>query len=214
MPGNELRRHRESLRFGAPPTREPASPAIVADPDFDLSATRPPTPPETSPARKRSRDLGSAALRFERLPGTRAEGERIAQLLGVRPWLGAAVLESQVKALRSPRILHMATHGFFLQNQEPQPGDKPRRLSEVNGENPLLRSGLALAGVNTWLRQGTPPPEAEDGLLTAEDVCGMDLLDTDLVVLSACETGLGEVRTGEGSSVSSGPSPWPAPRPW
>jgi len=72
------------------------------------------------------------------------------------------------------------------------------RLSGQDLENSLLRSGLALAGVNTWLKGQSPPSDAEDGLLTAEDVTGMDLLDTELVVLSACETGLGEVRTGEG----------------
>jgi CHAT domain-containing protein len=62
----------------------------------------------------------------------------------------------------------------------------------------MLRSGLALAGANTWLKAGNPPEEAEDGLLTAEDVTGMDLLTTELVVLSACETGLGQVHVGEG----------------
>src|SRR5262249_20263350 len=104
------------------------------------------------------------------------------------------------------------THGFFLPEQPHDPGRLSRgmdfvgwgmesgsgRLSGPGMDNPLLRSGLALAGANTWLQHGSLPPEAEDGLLTAEDVSGFDLLDTELVVLSACDTGLGAVLVGEG----------------
>jgi CHAT domain-containing protein len=114
--------------------------------------------------------------------------------------LERAAVEVSLKTSRSPRILHLATHGFFLPDQQPPEMETSGRGSRFSQrlENPLLRSGLALAGANTWLRGGTPPPEAEDGLLTAEDVSGLDLLATQLVVLSACETGLGQVQIGEG----------------
>jgi CHAT domain-containing protein len=125
-------------------------------------------------------------------------------------------LEGTLKEdFHSPRILHIATHGFFLPDQESDAGkvmledestilrDKTHgsrleRFMKRHVENPLLRSGLALAGVNTWIQEGSVPPKAEDGILTAEDVSGLDLSDTELVVLSACETGMGEVHAGEG----------------
>jgi CHAT domain-containing protein/tetratricopeptide (TPR) repeat protein len=170
-----------------------------------------PAPTEAAPPGRRSQDLDRASLCFGRLPGTRVEGERVAAMLGVEPWVEGAALEARLRSCRSPRILHLATHGFFLRDQPHDRGRGSRDLGALAGiaaglgrlagpgmENPLLRSGLALAGANTFLRGGPLPPEAEDGLLTAEDVSGLDLLDTELVVLSACETGLGEVQVGEG----------------
>lgn len=197
---------RDVLRFRAASTGNPAPPLIIADPDFDLAAHG---SSSGAPA-PRARDLDSARYQFGPLPGSRLEGEQIGRLLGVAPWLGAEALEGRLKQqCHSPRILHLATHGFFLENQARAPVAAARdllplqpgaeaRLAGPLPENPLVRAGLALAGANTWLRKGPPPAEAEDGLLTAEDVSGLDLLATELVVLSACETGLGEVRTGEG----------------
>jgi CHAT domain-containing protein len=212
-------------------------------------------------ASRRSADLEWGGHSFDHLPGSRAEGEDVAALLGVEPVTGTLASESRLKACRSPRVLHLATHGFFLSDQdleedrvkamldaqpwmeeavfearrtacertlqdivhmfggwvfvfepdlvaeltdlEPEMASVRRlaseagRLAELELENPLLRSGVALAGANVGLRDEVAPL-AEDGLLTAEDVTGLDLVGTELVVLSACETGLGEVRTGEG----------------
>jgi len=204
---------RDALRFGAMSAIRPAEPMVVADPNFDLRKPMGPLQEKShiTPGRQ-SRDILRSGLSFMRLPGTRTEGEQVARMLGVEPRLEGDVLEAQIKKCRSPHIMHLATHGFFLADRERSPesnfrdlgavgdqaGGGTGRLSVSGLENPLLRSGLALAGANTWLKQGELPSEAEDGILTAEDVSGMDLLATELVVLSACETGLGEVRAGEG----------------
>ncbi|MDH3220432.1 MAG: CHAT domain-containing protein, partial [Gammaproteobacteria bacterium] len=150
---------------------------------------------------------------FERLPGTRLEGQDIAEILSVQPLLGDSVLESRLKSHKSPRILHIATHGFFLKDIEgsmvkakydPTLSALPTGnslfciLSSSGIDDLLHRSGLALAGANTWSKGEPLPDEAEDGILTAADVSGLDLVDTELVVLSACETGLGNIKQGEG----------------
>jgi CHAT domain-containing protein/Tfp pilus assembly protein PilF len=219
---------------------------VVADPDFDLDSNRSsitsniinkmpnwmspmfsrgvaqsPSKEEhvttTSISNRISRDFDRSTVIFNRLEGTKEEGQEISKLLDVQPLIGENVLESKLKSYRSPRILHIATHGFFLANQDPTKDkdgvliavkDRARsgvrgsnvlnRLSGQSLENPMLRSGLALAGSNTWIKYKPLRKEAEDGILTAEDVSMMDLTETELVVLSACETGIGEVHIGEG----------------
>lgn len=195
---------RDLLRFRTIASQPPTLPGILADPDFDLDAEGTDSRAgEQQPCSPQSRDLDRSTLRFTRLIGAHQEGQQVGDLLGVPPLLAEAALEGPLKRLRSPSILHLATHGFFLPDQpidpfRPLAGLMGERLFGQRLENPLLRSGLALAGANSWLKGKTLRPEAEDGLLTAEDVTGLDLLDTELVVLSACDTGRGEVHVGEG----------------
>ena len=153
------------------------------------------------PTSRRSAD--GRALRFLPLPGTAQEVAAVQRFLrGSQLWTGSAASEAALKQVRGPQLLHMATHGFFLADQLPPP-PATRALQVVSAalttwvpvplpENPLLRAGLALAGANA------PQSGTEDGLLTALEVAGLDLWGTELVVLSACDTGGGQVRNGEG----------------
>ena len=111
---------------------------------------------------------------------------------------GAQATESAVKRVNAPRILHLATHGFFLAAPaRAATGFSPvvTQTSSAGAEieNPLLRSGLAFSGANR--RRGN---SNDDGILTALEASGLNLWGTKLVVLSACDTGVGEVRNGEG----------------
>lgn len=118
--------------------------------------------------------------RFPLLSGTKDEVEAIAQQFrGAQVYLNAGATEAQLKAVKQPRILHIATHGFFSRNE--------------GSVNPLLNSGLVLAGVKN--RQSGPK---QDGILSALEVTGLNLSGTQLAVLSACQTGLGNLVDGEG----------------
>ncbi|HKQ91647.1 MAG TPA: CHAT domain-containing tetratricopeptide repeat protein [Blastocatellia bacterium] len=191
-----------------------SGPLVIADPDFggrrQIDATRKlkqtKGPPENQ-VREESLATAFSQFYFPALPYTAGEGETIGALLP-----GATLLtkrRASKEALRqsqSPAILHIATHGFFLEDLKSSPAgerslqksslDASRRLKQVKKdgsriENPLLRAGLALAGANEQKKGG-------DGILTALEMSGLNLWGTKLVTLSACDTGVGEVRNGDG----------------
>jgi CHAT domain-containing protein/tetratricopeptide (TPR) repeat protein len=185
-----------------------SAPLVLADPDFDLD----PNKAKAEAARLLGGGAGtrslSGALRLgkvPRLPGAAAEAKAITPSLkvyaGVTPrvFTRGQALEGVFKAARNPRVLVLCTHGFFL--PDPQTlGDKDSLLGSIGTkaparwQNPLLRCGLLLAGCN----KAAKASDGDDGVLTGLEVVGTDLRGCELVVLSACETGLGSVQIGEG----------------
>ncbi|NEQ99493.1 MAG: CHAT domain-containing protein [Cyanothece sp. SIO2G6] len=137
---------------------------------------------------RRSTELSQ--LQVGPLPGTAAEAEAIRPLLpNAEIRTEDEATENLLKSVQSPSILHIATHGFFLENVDrSQLPNSPAPITE----NPLLRSGLALAGFNTRTSGD------EDGVFTALEASQLNLSGTQLVVLSACDTGLGDISNGEG----------------
>lgn len=180
---------------------------VFADPSFDATgpapAKQPDAPAGAGTRGRRSADLSS--LEWPPLPGTGQEADAVAKnLAGAKVYRGADATEAAVKQVHGPKILHLATHGFFLPDEPPPaPKDAARNAAvpaaqpgapaaAPAAENPLLRSGLAFAGANKLVSGD------EDGILTAMEASGLDLLGTKLVVLSACETGVGKVTNGDG----------------
>ncbi|HUK91105.1 MAG TPA: CHAT domain-containing tetratricopeptide repeat protein [Blastocatellia bacterium] len=179
--------------------------AIIADPAFgepERSVARVSDSPKTSET-ERSRSMTIAAelsdTYFGPLPGTAEEARSIKAIFPEATMLiGPEATLSAVKLIDAPAILHIATHGFFLRPAEAQQNEAENsRGGHVGAEpdaevdNPLLRSGLALAGAN--LRRAT----GQSGILTALEASGLHLWGTKLVTLSACDTGVGEIKNGE-----------------
>jgi len=178
---------------------------LFADPQFDSTGG---VKNDNKTRGARSADLSS--FKWPQLPGTAAEADAVAKTFkGLKVYRGDAATEGTLKKVKGPRILHLATHGFFLPDEKPPEGDgngggdnrialpgMPGASAQTGGaaqyENPLLRSGLALAGANKLVSGD------DDGLLTALEASSLDLSGTKLVVLSACETGVGKVTNGDG----------------
>jgi CHAT domain-containing protein/tetratricopeptide (TPR) repeat protein len=231
---------REVVRLAAGPKSKVQSPTssaisksvVMGNPDFDLdfgSARVPRAVADVSsatngleagrfqqraggPRSLRSRELDARGMKFAPLPGAGDEARAVAGLLGADCVLrlGKEAREAELKAVQSPRVLHLATHGFFLSDQEfkrtnapswvwspafTRPGP-PEGGTPNDWENPLVRCGIALAGANHATR--ITNAVAEDGLLTGLEASLLNLQGTELVILSACETGAGEVKIGEG----------------
>lgn len=142
------------------------------------------------------------------LEGTNTEATELQLLMEDHGWdarllSGYKANEESFKSLsgNSPGVLHIATHGFFFEEKSvPAPIDFFNKARK-NGDdivNPMYRSGIILAGANHVWKGNTTPKGVEDGILTSYEVANTNLSETGLVVLSACETGLGDIKTGEG----------------
>jgi CHAT domain-containing protein/Tfp pilus assembly protein PilF len=185
---------RDLLRLEIP-RKSRTAPVVVADPTFGDPAIV---------ATRSGSTFDSSQMFFGPLPGVIAEVEALRALLPKSVFLTKQrATKSALMHVTGPSILHVATHGFFLRDAQssdtaspPPPIDSDRtRLAKGVGlhvENPLLRSGLALADANRGAAGSA------DGVLTALEAADLDLWGTQLVVLSACDTGVGEIRNIEG----------------
>lgn len=146
----------------------------------------------------------AAASVISQLPGTEVEVKEIRSLFAEKKWnirfiTNDAADEDSVKNLDNPKIVHIATHGYFSPDLELTSTEGLSSTEAEFAQNPLLRSGLLLKGAGDVLKSGnTLQINSENGVLTAYEAMDLNFDNTDLVVLSACETGKGEVQIGEG----------------
>jgi CHAT domain-containing protein/Tfp pilus assembly protein PilF len=145
-----------------------------------------------------------ASTEIPPLPGTKVEMDGISKILKtagyqVTQYAQKTATEANLKSIKGPALVHIATHGYFLKDVDSE-GSAFGVNAENAGNNPLLRSGLMLANAgHTVSGSVSPNIESNDnGILTAYEAMNLNLEGTELIILSACETGLGDVKNGEG----------------
>ncbi|OGF68074.1 MAG: hypothetical protein A2Y62_18345 [Candidatus Fischerbacteria bacterium RBG_13_37_8] len=200
---------RDIIRFEDTTTAEGAV-VLMGDPDYDLGqAEKVQATGDEGKDEQKIRGVLSgevSGMEFPRLPETKQEIDAIEKIieenyhLPVKNYQDKQALEDVLFKIESPRMLHLATHGYFLPNEEVTAQDKKmlsaqemKATVDIGLANPMTRSALVLAGANTSIKEGR-----DDGIVSAEKVLSLRLRGTELVVLSACETGLGDVKNGEG----------------
>ncbi|WP_296618411.1 CHAT domain-containing protein [Marivirga sp.] len=146
-------------------------------------------------------EFRSGARQISDLPGTKKEVNELTKLFSQYNWTTSKYMDTEaseetVKEINSPSVFHIATHGFFTEKEDRNPGNSFNK-NELS-DNPLLNTGLLLKGAGDVLAKTRFNYNIEPGILTAYEAMNLNLDKTDLVVLSACETGLGEVHGGEG----------------
>lgn len=222
---------REVARLAQPSNSQKTNaPVILGNPDFNFNLTTEAAPgsivSQTNHTidtlalpseRTRAISRSYRGFSFKPLPGSKEEAESVAKILGKDAvlLLGKEAREATLKKVVSPRVLHLATHGFFLTDQEfkrtnqtsgefltaslSSSGSSPPRFRthpEDDWENPMIRCGIALAGANH--ASAITNSATEDGLLTGLEASLLNLQGTKLVILSACQTGVGDIKIGEG----------------
>ena len=177
--GRDLLRQKEKFASQQPPL-------IIADPLYNQTGQKVALNP------KYTRSINLADSAFYPLEATKEEAEAIKKLLPQATVLTQAqATENALKQVKKPNILHIATHGFFLESTKNKNENQRNSPLQID-ENPLLRSGLVFAGVKVSQSAG------DDGVLSALEATNLNLVGTKLVVLSACDTGNGDISTGEG----------------
>jgi len=192
---------RELLDLAQPPGKAQSSALVVANPAFGQLPRNAAAPTQSQ---ERSSDLQGPP--FAPLPATEQEGQAISTLTRGQLLSGTQATAAAVQGAPTPQILHIASHAFF----RPDLPDKTPAADGLMGkrppvaESPMLRSGIALAGANQHPLPGMAPSSlmegdiGDDGYLTALEVAQLNWKGTELVVISACESGTGETRAGEG----------------
>lgn len=194
-------------------------PVILADPAYDLAGFTEQRERSRVPVPQQSFAFATNPRKQKTLPGFDVEAKAVASLLEsrnggspVRRLEHEDATEDGAAVVKRPRLLYFITHGGYMMDVRrvapsidsavpapdtiPKPGETPLLTLGEFGDDPRLRSILFLAGCNNWRERAASG--LSDGLLTALEVQSLDLWGTDLVVASACDTGLGDVRIGEG----------------